>query len=150
VKRELQFALGSIGPDAAPAVGELIKSLTSDEELVRNSAIYALGKIGPAAKEALPALRKNLTGDDVPLKRLSLWAALKIDKGNAKLAVTAVPVLIAGLTHERDLVRFEAAVALGELGSTAKPAIDALKKATKDDSAMVREAATTALKNIQK
>lgn len=149
-KREVHFTLGIIGPDSAPAVPELMKSLSSDEELIRNSAIFALGKIGPAAKDALPALRKNVTSEDRMLKRVSVWAMLKIDRGNERLSRLAVPLLAEGLGHEMEMVRYEAAVALGEIGDLAKPALPALKQALEDKSAHVRDAAAEALKRIEK
>lgn len=49
-------ALGSMGPDAAPAVPLLADALGDPGEGVRGTAAVALKRIGPAAHAALPAL----------------------------------------------------------------------------------------------
>ena len=54
------YALGSLGPAAAPAVPDLIGALKEDSPLVRRYIARALGAIGPAAKEAIPGLEKLL------------------------------------------------------------------------------------------
>ena len=50
------LALGGIGPAAAPAVPELIRTLADYNVVVRWSAANALADIGPAAAEAVPQL----------------------------------------------------------------------------------------------
>jgi HEAT repeat protein len=57
-------ALGSAGPNAAPAVPHLIPVLKDNDPLVRRLAAYALGEIGPAAREAVPALQGALNDPD--------------------------------------------------------------------------------------
>lgn len=49
-------ALGILGPTAAPAVPELIRSLESDWALIQRAAAQTLGKIGVSAAFAVPAL----------------------------------------------------------------------------------------------
>jgi HEAT repeat protein len=147
-RREIQFALGAIGPEAAGATPALIKALADDNEELRHSACYVLGKIGPAAKQAAPALEKNLNSDDKFLRLVSVWALLRILPGEARIAQLATPLLTQALQDEREMVRAEAASALGDIGEIAKPTIPALNKALDDPSPAVRAAAAEALKKL--
>lgn len=149
LRRELQFTLGIIGPPAKPAVDELLKSVASDDETIRNSAVFALGRIGPAAKKADPALRKLLGDEEEFARALALWALVRIEPGDAKLVAQAVPVFTKGLSGEREVARIESAATLGLLGSSAKSALPALKKALSDESPAVRQAAQKAIDEIQ-
>jgi HEAT repeat protein len=150
-RRELNFALAAIGPAAAPAVAELAKTFDDQAQaFAQPSAAYALGKIGPAAKAAVPALRKKLDVSEEPLQRMAaMYALRKIQPDDMTIKRAAVPLAIAGLSHERDLVRWESANSLGEIGIAGPQVIDALKKASDDDSAAVRHAASEALKKLQ-
>jgi HEAT repeat protein len=136
------------GAAAAPAVPELIKSLASDEEQVRNSAIYALGKIGPAAKPASADLRSLLDSEDEFARFAAMWALVRIDPSDARLVAVAVPALRKGLSDERPLVRAESAATLGELGAAAKSALPELNKAAEDADASVSAAAKDAIQKI--
>jgi HEAT repeat protein len=149
LRREAEFALGSIGADAASATEALIASLGDEDQEVRHAACYALGKIGPGAKEAIPALKKGLKSDDKFLRFASIWALLKIHADKLTLAEVAVPMLIEALGDERAHVRVEAAYSLGELGSAAKAAVEALEKAMDDDNQAVRMAVAEALEKIE-
>jgi HEAT repeat protein len=150
VRREAEFALGSIGPEAASATMALVERLSDEDEEVRHAACYALGKIGPNAKAALPALRKGLKTEDKFLRFASIWAMLKIHANKQELADLAVPLLVDALDDERAHIRVESAYTLGELGSSAKAAIAALKKAMDDDDEAVRVAVAEALEKIEK
>ncbi len=55
-------ALSLFGPQAAPAVPELIATLESPSALIRKSAAIALGRIGAAASSAIPALEASSDG----------------------------------------------------------------------------------------
>jgi len=143
-----QFTLGRIGPASAPAVPLLLKSLASEDEEVRVTAIFALAKIGPAAKEAVPALMQKVKEGEGREKLISVWALMKIETGKDALAPLALPLLVKALESEREFVRVEAAIALGELGPLALPAIKPLQDAQADDSPAVKEAVAAALKAI--
>ena len=60
-----------------------------------------------------------------------------------------VPHLVRTLGDDRQSVRVEAAFMLGELGSVARDVVSALQQALENSSASVREAAATALKQIE-
>jgi HEAT repeat protein len=64
--------LGRLGPEAAPAVSELTKAVSTHDELaVRQRAASALGEIGPAAKSSLESLQDATKSTDPRLARLA-------------------------------------------------------------------------------
>lgn len=150
LRREVQLALAAIGPEAKATVPSLIESLSSPESDVQASAAYALGKIGPGAAGAAPKLRELFASDDERIQRVATWALIRILPNDAQLIARAVPLLIGGLQNERELVRLEAAVALGDLGAAAKGAIEPLKKLLTDESPSVRAAAAEAIGKLEK
>jgi HEAT repeat protein len=150
-RREAQMALAAIGPDAAAAVPVLVQSLASDDREVRGSACYALGKIGPAAAEAVPALQARLNELEDSGKVAFVWALLSIQPDDEALAATAVPMLVGALDAPDEIVRAEAAGALGRIGEpAAQPDVIAeLKKLLDDPAPQVQEAAAEALKELE-
>lgn len=150
-RSDAALAIASIGPDAKAAVPALEKLLgdESAEAGVRYTAAFALGKIGPDAAAAEPLLRKLVTSEDELLATVSVWAALKIRPDDAELFATAVPKLRRALQDEREMVRLEAVVALGEIGQAAGSARPMLELLAEDDpSRDVRSAAEAALDQI--
>lgn len=152
-RSDAAFAIAAIGPDAKAAVPALEKLMgdESADAAVRYTVAYALGKIGPAAVAAEPLLRKLVDSDDDLLATVSAWAALQIKPGDADLFAAAVPKLRRALQQERELVRLEAAIALGEIGPAAAPALPMLELLAEDDpSGKVRAAAEAAVDLIRK
>ncbi len=146
--REAQFAISTIGAAARDAVPALIKSLDVDDEEIQASASYALGKIGPAARGAVLALRKSMGSESNLVQLASVRALLEIQPGQRDLLGIAAPLLVKALNSDREMVRAEAAAALGEMGSTAKNAIPRIRKLLEDDSDVVRQAAAEALQKL--
>jgi HEAT repeat protein len=115
----------------------------------RYAAAYALGRIGPAAKPALGKLRELAGADDELLATVAVWAALKVDPADSSLFASAVPRLRKALRSGDEIVRLEAAVALGDIGPEAKPALPILELVAEDDPLpSVREAAEQAIAKI--
>lgn len=144
-------AIASFGADAADAVPDLNKLLESATTApgTRYAAAYALGRIGPAAKPALGKLRELAATDDELLATVAVWAALKIDPADSSLFASAVPRLRKALRSGDEIVRLEAAVALGDIGPDAKPALPILELVAEDDPlSSVREAAEQAIAKI--
>jgi HEAT repeat protein len=148
-KVEALFTLGAIGQAAQPAVPVIITQLSDNDPRVAQAAGFALGKIGPGAKEAVPALAKLNNSQDELLRMTSIWAILKIGPPSEQLTKTALPILSAALKNNREFVRIEAAMTLGDLGKGAAAAIPDLEAAANDSSAAVRSAVTAAIKKIK-
>jgi HEAT repeat protein len=74
---------------------------------------------------------------------------LQIQPDDEAQGKKAVPLLAEALTHEREFVRIEAAMALGKLGKAAASALPALEAATADHSEAVRDAVAEAIQKIK-
>lgn len=169
LRGEAAVALGAVGADAAEAVPELLElvSATDDTpadpgaasgmELVgstagnRLAAVFALGKIGPAAGKAVERLTAlAATDSDDMLATMASWALLRIEPGNPAHYEAAIPRLRKALRSDREMVRVEAARALGEIGHPASSAIAMLELLANDDpSATVRAAAAEAVPKLK-
>jgi len=146
------MAIASIGLEAASAVPTLEKLVgdASTASEVRYAATYALGRIGGPAAAADPLLRKLAESDDELLATVAVWAALKIKPDDATLFESAIPKLRHALRDEKELVRLEAAVALGEIGPRAGSALPMLEMLAEEDPARpVRGAAAEAVRRIR-
>jgi len=144
-------AIAGFGADAADAVPDLNKLLEKATTApgTRYAAAYALGRIGAAAKPALAKLRELAATEDELLATVAVWAALKIDPADSSLFASAVPRLRKALRSGEEIVRLEAAVALGDIGPDAKPALPILELVAEDDPlSSVREAAEQAIAKI--
>ena len=128
---------------SAPAAGE-------DTSGLRYTAAYALGRIGPAAAPAVQALESLSASDDPLMATVAVWALLKIEPTNAARFEKAVPLLRTALRGDREMVRLEAAVSLGDIGPKAATAIPILELVAEDDPVdAVRAAAKAALDRIK-
>ncbi|MCE9631202.1 MAG: HEAT repeat domain-containing protein [Planctomycetia bacterium] len=150
VRGEAAVAIGAIGPDAAAAVPGLQKLLTDEIVGLRYAATYALGRIGPAAVAVEPALRELTESKDEMMSTVAVWAVLKIKPEDKSLFEAAVPLLRRALRGDRENVRLEAAVALGDIGPPAASAIPLLELVSEDDPVKpVRAAAAAAIEKIK-
>ena len=148
--REVHFAIGAIGPDAAEAIPVLIQSLDGDNSQVRASACYALGKIGDAAKQASEQLMACTEEEDPFLQLAAVWSLLEINGQSPELIEKALPLLTKALSMENEFIRIEAARSLGKLGGAASSATGALKELLTDESSIVRAAAAQALDEVDR
>lgn len=149
---EAAVAIGAIGPEAAAALPALQRIVgdAARPAALRYSAAYALGRIGPAAKAAEPDLRKLTEVEDELMATVAVWAALKVAPEDKTLFERAVPLLRRALRADREMVRLESAVALGDIGPAAATAVPMLELVAEDDPVKdVRLAAAAALKKIR-
>ncbi len=126
------YALGQIGPAAAPAVPNLILVLADKDTIARHQAAWALGKIGPKAVPAVKALAAIVGSDrDALLRLLAITALGEIGTD----AHAGVPVLLACFRDRQkipDLKTFKiladaAVTSLGKIGEPARKHISNLK-----------------------
>lgn len=151
MRGDAAVAIAAIGPDAVAAVPGLTKLLADDAApAAKYPAAYALGSIGPAAKSAIEPLGALAASPDEVLATVALWATLKIAPEDSSLFERAVPALRKAARSEREIVRLEASVALGEIGPAAAPAIPILELISEEDpSKQVRAAAAKAVAKIK-
>jgi HEAT repeat protein len=96
----------------------------------------------------VPALQKQI-GKEPMISIASVWAIKRIDPANRSLAPAAVPVLNKLVTAKDEILRVQAAGALGDLGPEARDAVPALKKLLDDPNEEVRRTAADSLAKIQ-
>lgn len=140
-------AIGAFGPDAAPAVNDLIRGLADPESEVRAAAAWALSQMGSAGAPAVPALERTLADPDTGVRSLAA-IALRAMGPDAK---KAIPGLMRALDDSSPTVRAPAADALAKLGPAAKPAVGTLSRhllSTNEPVVYVMRSMATALGNI--
>ena len=159
------WALGRIGPAAAPAVEALCQILQDRDENVQATVAWALGEIGPAAAAAIPHLRvamtdvnervqrgaiRALSGIGVPalptlieaLENPSAEVRKAVGLALADIKAPAIPALIDAIQHRKEVAQRTAALALGRMGPTASPAAPSLINLLRSpDEEVCREAA---------
>lgn len=126
-RKKAAWVLKELGPVAQPVVPELIVAL-EDEDTVAAYAAMALGAVGPEARSAVPALFESLRFGNGPAAE----ALAQIAPDDPAL----VPALIEALQTENSgsgwqswPPQIHAAKALKKLGTRARAAIPALRKA---------------------
>ena len=142
MRRMAAYALAAVG---APAVSALSEALQHTEDVVRVEATYALAQIGGAAEPAIPALMACAKDEAVEVRRYLSEAF----GGIGPAAASAVPVLCDILSSDDDgQARFEAALALAQIGREASDAVPVLARSFTDENRYVRDNAVLALKRI--
>jgi hypothetical protein len=143
---------GRVGPSLAAAVRRLLGLLKDPNRDVRLQAAAALGDLGGQAHLVLPALRAALKeaalkDGDAAVRNAAAHAVLQVGPQPA----SEIAGLIASLKDDLDVVRFNAAIALGDLGPEAREAVPALTHAhLRDPDAAVRVEAAVALWKIDR
>lgn len=87
VRWHATYALGRMGPDAAPAVAALERILAhlDEHEYVRGGAAWALGQIGPQAASAVPLLAQTLSSKHASVRRNAAQALGRIASPQASI-----------------------------------------------------------------
>jgi HEAT repeat protein len=141
IRRSALEALAQYGADAKAAVPGLRDILKGKDKTLHPNALDVLSQLGPAAKDAIPELIELL--EDPSLRESAATALGKIGK-------PAVPALKEALKDNNAKVRAGACMALGEIGPDAKEALFALSSLQRDRDANVRDAATDAMRKVQR
>ena len=134
-------ALGGFGPEAAPAVPDLI-SILDRNDATSTLAASALGQIGPAAKQAIPSLLRGARNDGYRIEALG-----RIHQ-EPELVVPALTNCLSEALPFEEFTRIRCAEALGQYGTNATPAVPLLTKVLGDPNPFVRSAASNALQQI--
>ena len=136
------LALGLLGPGrVGVGLAALHGARTGGDARTREAVRRALDMIEPKG----PSGPKPVTVDGFEDRFL---AAADLEKGKGAIAAVSVDDLIGHLQDGREVVRANAALALGMLGAAAQPAARTLGVRLRDDSARVRLAAAQALDKI--
>ena len=142
-------ALAQFGPEAAPAVPDLI-SILDRNDADSSRAATTLGQIGPAAKPAIPSLLRGVpkTNRDFEFRLQCILALGRIHQ-EPELVVPRLTNCISETLRDQDVrVRAFCAEALGQYGTNATPAVPLLAKLLEDQNPNVRRDATNALQRI--
>ncbi len=164
-------AVASIGPDAHPAVPEVLrfwgrtfdtetrlairrigaagvphlrKALTAGDAPLRETAAEALAEIGPAASAAVPQLIDRLADPDMEVRRAIIQALVQIAPNDRAV----IDAFVKALNDKRAAVRADAANALGQVGADDENVRMALRKAFLDEYLAVSHAAKSAYERI--
>jgi HEAT repeat protein len=142
-RRAALETLEALGPDAAPAIGELVRALGDSDKFIRWAAARTLGKIGPMQEQAVVlALAQLLTDGDLDV-RLAAAAALERWGAAAKAAEPDLRRCVGSTDAE---LRRAALRALGAIGGPeAHAAIPEATAALADADARVRYTAARVL-----
>jgi HEAT repeat protein len=106
-----------------------------DVESVRAQVAWALGGVGKGSRTAVAALTAALKQREFSVRYYAARALFRIDREAAA----------AQKTGDVPNIRIEVAVALGEFGKDATPAIPALTALLRDTNPVIRNLATNAL-----
>jgi HEAT repeat protein len=129
-------ALVHYGPGAVPG---LTLALQDSNPEVRQLACSTLSQIGRPAASAAPQLVVSLS--DPQIMAMAAYALTRIGPH-------AVPYLAQALEHPQPRVREKAAVALGQLGPSARSAAPGLERLLEDEDPAVRKQGGTALRAV--
>jgi HEAT repeat protein len=144
---------GSQGGSAEDAIwfSELVKLISDRDASVRYWGVLGLARYAAAVeakdggRTAARSTLHPLLKDDSPSVRIAAAATV----GRFGEPERALPVLIAALGDPREAVRVQAVMALENLGASAKPAEQALRSATMDESEYVKRISKRALDNLR-
>ena len=141
VRAHATKALGKLGDRSSVPV--LVRALDDPYFRVRSLAAHALYEIGPDDPEILKAIQARMEVEDHQLAKVDLaWNLVRMGDDSALEILRHY--LFRG---EPEIVRAEAAIALGEVGDDSD--IPLLKKATADKQGLVRQEAVEALRKLR-
>ena len=149
LRREAITSLGLLGETEGGVVAALATQLADPQADHRVLTVEALGKLGPAVRGVEAGLLTLFRTDpDKGVRQVSIRA---LCQGLTAESARLLPALTERLRTDPEFeVRVAIAQELGGLGRTSKEAIPALRIAQRDPQIRVREAATAAIKQIER
>ena len=140
-------SVGSFGPEASPALPQLVACLQDSDVEVRVATAWAISQVASSASgTAVKPLQQALSDTNARVRSLAAVALRQVGTG----AAAAIPQLVASLDDPVAFVRAPAADALGAIGPAAREAVGPLAKrlAAKDEQIFVLRSIAYALGNI--
>ncbi len=134
--------LASLGPDAAPAIGELCRCLTAEDDSLRDAAVVALAKIGTPA---VPFLQRMLQFSNPAVVDAAKSALNAIGPPDTSV----LPALQHQMAHPDPATRKSAVKKTAQLRQSAHPAIPDIVALTRDSDPEVRAEACLTMARIQ-
>jgi HEAT repeats len=136
-----------LGPDAGPAVPQLVQIFEADPGTLAAAVIPEIFfSIGPDADAAAPAIVRAATLCTNANARANAIHALGGLRNHPEIVV---PALTNFLQDPYFLIRFNAIQALANFGANARPALPALTNMLSDPDALVRLTAVNTLKQLK-
>jgi HEAT repeat protein len=150
--------LAFAGRRAATSVKKLEQAMNDDDPTVRVMASRAVWRIAGNVEAPLRVLTRAIGEQDFPAHTMPVYAsAVELTHRQIAIstigemggrAVAAIPDLIAGSRDRNPVIRLTAVDAIGKVGRPEKNVESALRASTKDEEAIVQEAAQRALDQI--
>ncbi|KGM43581.1 hypothetical protein JY97_06450 [Alkalispirochaeta odontotermitis] len=132
-------ALNQIAPNLPGFAAAVVRALSDEEKLVRQSAVHALAEFALIPDEAAAPLGAMLMDKSLSSRIMPLL----VDMGQR--AAPAVPYMAEALEVEAGKIAYNAAFALSRIGAAAAPAVDELTTALEHRDKLVRRYSAQAL-----
>lgn len=129
----------TIGDEALP---KLTDALKNDSDEIKSQAAFVLGNMGKTAASAVSDLMRVFREPNGIVRKSAADALVGIGSDS-------LPYLLGALSDEDPQVRKSAVYALGNMGATAQSALDKLNLLLEDDSTMVKDMASRAIRKIK-
>jgi HEAT repeat protein len=129
----------AIGNDSIPKLRE---ALNNESDEVKSQSAFVLGNMGPKANAAVSDLMRVFRNPNGLVRKAAADALVGIGSDS-------LPFLLGALSDEDPQIRKSAVYALGNMGSKAQSALDKLNLLLDDDSTMVKDMASRAIRKIQ-
>lgn len=149
LRLETVVALGLMVPKTVEVAAAVAGTLADKDAETRKQACLTIVKLGFVARKSEPAIRTVMIQDaDKEVRAVAVRALTAVYGSDVS---DVIPVLTDRLKADADFeVRVAIAEELGSFGSAGKKAVPALRAAMKDPQIKVREAATMAIRQIEK
>lgn len=137
------YAMGGVGPEAAPAAPVICALLADPTPAIREAAVFALGKIGPGAKTAYVRLRAMENDPDANVRRQVMVAIVAV--GPREAEDDTVKPMRDEMAKDKRLIADEARLARGEVSLDELEAGKSVIAMLASEQTMVRRAGAIAL-----
>jgi uncharacterized sulfatase len=140
-------AIKRLDGEGSAAIPRYIEALDSEHNSVRYWAVVGLHRLltdRQSIERMREAIAKLLTSESAPVTRIAA-ARVLCDWGEQR---RAIEVLVELLSHKSDSVRLHAALALGEVGESARAALPYIQASMSDPSKYVQRVGRHTLMNL--